>query len=150
MADKWIPLAYAFDLVLHIEEDEELTDRKLSRALWAGKIKAVARKAIIDDIEEQEDVPLPTIVDWHGWQEASPVTFYWRNSRATSPWGLRKIGKPVATVNFAATKYYVVKINLIDLLAVWPDIDLSQPELVKTLGLPRSGGPGRPTSIDIV
>jgi hypothetical protein len=150
VADEWIPLADAFKFVLTIVQDEELAERKLSRALWAGKIKAVARTAIVDDTQEQENTPLPTIEIWHGWPEESPVTYYWRTSRALSPYGRQKIISGQPSFEYYRTMYYVVAVNLQDLLLIWPGIADQRSELIKSVAAPSSGGPGRPSSMSLV
>ncbi|MGU3326112.1 hypothetical protein ACLBXB_04165 [Methylobacterium mesophilicum] len=150
MADEWISLADAFNFVLLIMQDEELADLKLSRALWAGKIRAVARTAIVDDTQEQENTPLPTIAEWHGWPDESPVTYYWRTSRALSPNGRRKVISGQPSFEYYRTMYYVVKVSLQDILSIWPEIAAKRSELIKSVGIPNSGAPGRPSSISLV
>ena len=119
VADNWISLAQAFEMMLASEKDPLLVERLLIPALWIGIVPAISRRALVEG-RRTTDLNLVTKHEWE-WEE-SPILFDWTTSRGWLPSGFYRKTPISDIILFEKTEYYVIEVEKTALIEFLPEI----------------------------
>lgn len=140
MADEWIALSEAYELLLASEEDELLVQKLLIPALWEGRLPCKSMRVFLENKLQPTQV-MVTIKEWP--LDESPIVYDWANSRAVLPRGFYKPSREFAGIQFYITEYFRVKVSKQALEELFPEIIHSKEGNSRPVF--RTGAAGKPT-----